>query len=274
MKQNSSGQCSKSQCVSGMGLDAGPAIPYVSVEVCGARKGDGTACGKALDAAGQHALACKCGGHSHHRHDACRDVLARHLKPLVTSVNFEQFIHELAQPDEDTGETRAARLDLVAQTKVGKALFDVRVFHPLGPDGRKAGKYTLTANEKDKYDRYPTHKDGRRLTNATIVPIVVNTFGAVGEKAQEFFQPLGNARELVDLVSVMGVYGSAEKVLSVHSPAKIPAAPLQAVARDRAVRAVRPPQQAGAAEPKKRVAKFAALPAKAKAKAKAKTRGK
>ena len=73
-------------------------------------------------------------------------------------------------------------------------------------------------------------------------------------------------------MSVMGVYGSAEKVLSVHSPAKIPAAPLQAVAWDRAVRAVRPPQQAGAAEPKKRVAKFAALSAKAKAKAK--TRGK
>ena len=74
----------------------------------------------------------------------------------------------------------------------------------------------------------------------------------------------------------MGVYGSAEKVLSVHSPAKIPAAPLQAVARDRAVRAVRLPQQAWAAEPKKRVAKFAAPSAKAKAKAKAKamTRGK
>ena len=57
------------------------------------------------------------GGHSHHRHDACRDVLGRHLKPLVTSVKFEQFVHELAQPDEDTGETRAARLDLVVLTK-------------------------------------------------------------------------------------------------------------------------------------------------------------
>ena len=74
----------------------------------------------------------------------------------------------------------------------------------------------------------------------------------------------------------MGVYGSAEKVLSVHSPAKIPAAPLQAVVRDRAVRAVRLPQQAGAAGPKRRVAKFAAPSAetKAKEKAKAKTRGK
>ena len=166
------------------GLDVGPAIPYVSVQVCGARKGDGSVCGKALDASGQHALACKCGGHSHHRHDACRYALGRHLKLLVTSVKFEQFIHELARPDEDTGETRAARLNLVVKTKVGKALLDVRVFHPLGPDGRRPGKYTLIANEKDKYERYPTHKDGRRLTNATIVPIAVNTFGAVREKAQ------------------------------------------------------------------------------------------
>ena len=70
-------------------------------------------------------------------------------------------------------------------------------------------------------------------------------------------------------MSVMGVFGSAEKVLSVHSPAKIAVVPLQAVARGGVVRAARHPQQA---EPKKRVAKFAAPPAKAKAKAKAKTR--
>ena len=230
-------------------------------------KGNGAHCGKALDAVGQHALACKCGGHSHHRHDACRDVLGRHLKPLVTSVKFEQFIHELAQPDEDTGETRAARLDLVVQTKDMKALLDVRIFHPLGPNGRHAGKYTLAANEKDKYDRYPTHQDGRRLTNATIVPIVVNTFGAVGEKAREFFKSIGKtARELVELVSVMGVYGSADKILFVHSPAKIPAAPDVAVVRGAAVRAVRAPQ---AGQKRRPVAKFAAVPAKAKAKAKA-----
>ena len=93
-----------------------------------------------------------------------------------------------------------------------KALPDVRIFHPLGPDGKHAGKYTLAANEKDKFDRYPTHQDGRRLNNAAIVPIVVNTFGAVREKAREFFKSIGkSARELVELVSVMGVYGSAEK---------------------------------------------------------------
>ena len=67
----------------------------------------------------------------------------------------------------------------------------------------------------------------------------------------------------------MGGFGSAEKVLSVHTPAKIAVAPLQAVARGGVVRAARLPQQAG---PSKRAAKFAALPAKAKLKAKAKAR--
>ena len=258
------------------GLAVDPAIPYVRVQQCGAVKGDGTHCGKMLDAVGQHALACKCGGHSHHRHDACRDVLGRHLKPLVTSVKYEQFIHELAQPDEDTGETRAARLDLVVQSKCMKALLDVRIFHPLGPNGRRTGKYTLSANEKDKYVRYPTHQDGRRLTNATIVPIVVNTFGAVGEKAQEFFQSVGSrAKELVDLVSVMGVYGSAEKVLFIHSPAKIPSGPARAAAQGGVGRAEgAAPQRTRAkakAAPKQRAGKFAAqnlrtkgVPAKAR----------
>ena len=125
------------------GLAVDPAIPYVRVQRCGAVKGDGTHCGKGLDPVGQHALACKCGGHSHHRHDACRDVLGQRLKPLVTSVKFEQFIHELPQPNEETGETRAARLDLVVQSKDMKALLDVRIFHPLGQNGRRSGKYSF-----------------------------------------------------------------------------------------------------------------------------------
>ena len=71
---------------------------------------------------------------------------------------------------------------------------------------------------------------------------------------------------MVELVPVMGVYGSAEKVLFIHSPAKIPAAPEAAVVRGAAVRAVRAPQ---AGQKKRPVAKFAAVPARAKAKAKA-----
>ena len=120
--------------------------------------------GKPLDAQGQHALACKCGGHSHHRHDSLRDILGMYLKPHVTSVKFEQFIHELLR--EEVGEAgevslREARLDLVVQTMRLRALLDVRIFHPLGADGRHTGKYKLAQHENEKYERYPTHQDGR-----------------------------------------------------------------------------------------------------------------
>jgi hypothetical protein len=93
-----------------------------------------------------------------------------HTHTPLYCINCINFVHELAQPDEDTGETRAARLDFVVLTKDRKALLDVRIFHPLGPTGRRAGKYTLSTNENDKYLRYPTHQDGRRLTNAIVVP--------------------------------------------------------------------------------------------------------
>ena len=89
---------------------------------------------------------------------------------------------------------------------------------------------------------------------------VVNTFGAVGEKAQEFFKSVGTrANDLVDLVSVMGVYGSAENVLLVHSPSKMlaDAAPR---AKNRDAVGERPQQARAKAKavPKKLPGKFAA----------------
>ena len=71
---------------------------------------------------------------------------------------------------------------------------------------------------------------------------------------------------MVDLVSVMGVYGSAEKVLLTHSPSKIPA-PIFAVGEHAAApaqvggaRGVRPPRARAKAKaaPKHRAGKFAA----------------
>ena len=64
----------------------------------------------------------------------------------------------------------------------------------------------------------------------------------------------------------MGAYGSVEKVLSIHSPAKIVAAPVAPVARAAAVRVAHAPQAGQKWRP---AAKYAAVPAKAKAKAKA-----
>ncbi len=50
---------------------------------------------------------------------------------------------------------------------------------------------------------------------------MVNTLGAVGDAAKAYFETLGqSASELTSLVSLLGVYGSAEKILLTHAPAK------------------------------------------------------
>jgi len=75
-----------------------------------------------------------------------------------------------------------------------------------------------------------------------------------------------HANELINLVSVMGVYGSAEKVLLIHSPSKMakapPAAagPRVAAAGAQAERAAakRPKQARVKALPKQLAGKFAA----------------
>ena len=43
-------------------------------------------------------------------------------------VKVEQFIYELAQLDEDTGGTKEARMDIVADTLQLRAMLDVRCY--------------------------------------------------------------------------------------------------------------------------------------------------
>ena len=50
------------------------------------------------------------------------------LKGHVTSVKVEQFIHELAQLDENTGETQEAKMDIVAESPMLRAMLDVRCY--------------------------------------------------------------------------------------------------------------------------------------------------
>ena len=44
----------------------------------------------------------------------------------------------------------------------------------------------IREREKKKYERYPMHRDGQRVTDATLIPVILNTYGAVGEKTIEF----------------------------------------------------------------------------------------
>ena len=67
-----------------------------------------------LDADGLHACVCRAEGSNIHRHDTIRDGLVPALKPIFTCVKIEQFIFELAEIDDDTGQTKETRMDIVA----------------------------------------------------------------------------------------------------------------------------------------------------------------
>ena len=77
--------------------------------------------------------------------------------------------------------------------------------------------------EKRKYERYPTQKDGQRITDAVLVPIILNTYGAVGEKAIEFLYAVAGAKAkgIVDEISMFAVLLSADMILQSHAPSNL-----------------------------------------------------
>ena len=158
----------------------------------------------------QHACFTKC----------LRDLLKKH----VISCSTEVYIFELEQVCPETGEWTEAKLDLEVVTSEGRYLLDVSVFHPF-QNGRKGKQrhVKLSEREKRKYERYPMQKDGQRVTDATLVPIILNTFGAVGEKATEFLFAIAGseAKRIIDEISFLAVFLSAEMILSSHSPSNL-----------------------------------------------------
>ena len=93
------------------------------------------------------------------------------MRPIFTAVKLEQFIYELAQFDENTGETTEARMDIVAETDNFLAMLDIRCFVTT----LKCGWRSTRAHEMGKHRRYVTHQNGRRCTNMELYAAVVNT---------------------------------------------------------------------------------------------------
>ena len=85
-----------------------PAIKLETSRRCLAKKQDGSFCLELLDEHGHHGQVCKVEGAAVHRHDTIRDGVVPELRRYVSSVKLEQFIYELAQLDENTGETKEA----------------------------------------------------------------------------------------------------------------------------------------------------------------------
>ena len=203
------------------GLSVTPAIGPNLARRCLAKKKDGTFCLELLDAFGVHACVCAAEGSNIHRHDTIRDGLVPALKPIFTCVKIEQFIFELAEIDDDTGQTKEARMDIVAEMPGLRAMLDVRCF----VSTTKSCWKSTRSQELEKHRRYVTHRDGRRCCNMQLFAAVVNTYGSIGQEFKDFCaaissEKLGKSRgrSLGQLLSLLGVYANAEKVLLVHAP--------------------------------------------------------
>ena len=107
-----------------------------------------------------------------HKHDTVRDGVIPALKRHVSSVKAEQFIFELSQLDENTGNTNEARMDIIAEMPQLRAMLDIRVFL-----SKLSRRWKSTrAHEMEKHNRYVTHTSGRRCTNMELYAAVVNTW--------------------------------------------------------------------------------------------------
>ncbi len=133
------------------------------------------------------------------------------------------YVHELEQVCPETGEWKEAKLDLDVVTREGRYLLDVSVFHPFQKGGGKFRHVCTSEREKLKYERYPTQKDGQRVTDAVLVPIILNTYGAVGDKAVEFLYAVAGAKakQILDEISLLAVLLSADMILQSHAPSNL-----------------------------------------------------
>ena len=132
-------------------------------------------------------------------------------------------MYELAQLDDNTGETTEARMDIIAETSSLRAMLDIRCFVSTLTSGWRSTR----AHELEKHRRYVTHQDGRRCTNMQLYAAVVNTLGCVGQEFHDFCAAVdgdvrgkGRGKTLSSLLSLLAVYANAEKILLAHAPPK------------------------------------------------------
>ena len=55
------------------------------------------------------------------------------------------------------------------------------------------------------------HRDGQRVTDAALIPVILNTYGALGEKTVEFLYAVAGkeAQRIIDEINMLAVLRSA-----------------------------------------------------------------
>ena len=148
-------------------------------------------CGKKNDT--DHALSCKKGGYVIMRHNRIRDLEAELMREVCTDVRIEPHLLPLANENlVDGNQAENARLDVSGNGIWGpmqKTFLDVRVVHPNCP----------SYQNKDIAQVYKTHEQEKKRTyneriiqveKGSFTPIVVSTFGGMGQEAESFHKRL------------------------------------------------------------------------------------
>ena len=222
------------------GLSVRPALPEGSEgqRSCQIVNKKGERCKSRLDDEGHHACACSKAGQQSSRHAVVVRELVKAVQRRGVWAREEQWVDELTERTlerDDDGEirvqTKEARLDLVVRDGAQLWWVDFSCFHPLigsGPRiGARTGKWSLASREGLKHKKYAVRKGGRReVPNGQLVPIVANSYGAIGGVGRGFLSMLQHkaillgrdcARErLQPFVESLVVYLTAQNVIAAY----------------------------------------------------------
>ena len=141
-----------------------------------------------------HALVCRLGGYVIMRHNEVRDTEADLLREVCRDVNLEPTLIPLTgqQFSRSSNHEDLARLDISARglwNSMGKAFFDVRIFHPnASSNSSKSLPQLYASHESEKkrvYNERVVH-----VEQASFSPLVFSTSGGEGPECRKYHQRL------------------------------------------------------------------------------------
>ncbi len=221
------------------GLDV---LPALSEDARGQRQCQmtnkaGERCCAVLDAKGHHACTCRKQNQQLARHSVIVREIGKALRRRGLWVAEERWVDELTvRTVERTADGiqvryKEARLDLVVRDGARLWWLDFTCFHPFN-GGKARGAYmprwSLDSREKDKHVTYRVRSGGlRSVANGRVVPIVANSYAALGQEALGFFRIANSVARrqerscsetrLEPLVQSLVVYFVASGVIDAYS---------------------------------------------------------
>ena len=182
------------------GLDVIPALPEEGQRQCSCQMANkqGGKCLKQLDAKGHHACTCQKESQQLARHSVIVRELGKALRRRGLWVVEERWVDALMEKSVERTEEgfkvkfKEARLDLVVRDGARLFWLDFTCFHPFrgGQNrGARTGRWSLEQREHDKHATYKVKTGGKReVANGRVVPIVANSYAALGQEALGFFR--------------------------------------------------------------------------------------